>query len=1207
MSYKQPVSEPIAIVGSSCRFAGGVTSTSKLWTLLQSPRDLSREIPRQRFNIDGFYHPDGEYHGTTNSPKGYWLDQDHRVFDSSFFSITPKETEAIDPQQRMLLEVVYEALESSGYALHQWSTNKVAVFAGVMTADYDTLQQRDDLTSNQYLATGNARSIISNRISYFFNFQGPSVTIDTACSSSLVALHQAVLSLRSGESDMACVTGSNLMLTPEQFIVESSLHMLSSSGHCRMWDADADGYARGEGIAAMFIKPLSRALSDGDHIEAVIRETGVNSDGRTRGITMPNPEAQARLINDTYRKTGLDPKKPEDRCQYFEAHGTGTHAGDPREAAAIEDAFFGLVSRRDTDTAKANSSDEVSSSQKLIVGSVKTVIGHTEGAAGLAGVFKVVQSMRHGFIPPNLHIQSLNPSVEPFYANLYVPIHLLRWPSPPRGQPYRASVNSFGFGGTNSHAIIERYEPMIHDRTARFFSPSVLNTRPITSPKDDDFLPVCLPLVLSASSQKSLVTVVQSYREYVAQLDNDESYQGELGWNTFKRRTALQYRVTVSPGSSRSDLLQSLDSLLAKAQQSMSAKLGIRAHSVNGKQRILGIFTGQGAQWATMSRGLIQTSNVYRDTIRNLDRILSTCPHPPAWSLEQEILSEDDFSRLSKAAIAQPVCTALQIAQVDLLHNLGIDFHTVVGHSSGEIAAAYAARRLSARDAILISYYRGMHARFAGRSRGVPGGMLAVGLSMQEAIEFCANEEYRGAVCVAASNSPQSVTLSGDLDVIRNIRDDLIERDKFARLLQVDIAYHSPHMEIPAARYSEALKLCEFSPLERKDSAVWVSSVYGSSEPITDELRVTYWTDNMVKPVLFYEAVSTALENSDPFDFIIEVGPHPTLKGPVKQTMKEMVGDAPPPPYSGLLDRKKDDRHAFADFLGMMWTHLGPDSVRIDRFLAKSSQPELLDSRLEDLPSYPWDHSQIHYRESRISRQYHFRKHAPHELLGVRTRDDSDTELRWRNILKLDKVPWLRHHRFQGQALLPAAAYCVMAVDAARLYLDGRPASVIELQDLEFVSGIVLDDDSHGVEIMFSMFIMSPTRRESRAQNTIEACFTISSCPVDGSSYLRRNFTGKMRIIVAPLSVNALPTRPIRVAETMRVSTQGFYEMTREIGLEYSGPFKGLHSIERRFQFSTASLKKRHVEDTTKMSISPATLDTCFQSAFATFSSPGDK
>lgn len=1223
MSYKQPTAEPIAIVGSSCRFTGSVSSPSELWSLLQDPTDLSRKVPPERFNIEGFYHPDGEYHGTTNSPKAYWLDQDHRVFDAAFFNITPKEAEAVDPQQRMLLEVVYEALESAGYTLQQYAGENVAVFAGIMTADYDTLSQRDDITASQYYATGNARSIISNRISYFFNFNGPSMTIDTACSSSLVALHQAVLSLRSGESVMACVTGANLMITPEQFIVESSLHMLSPTGHCRMWDADADGYARGEGVAALLLKPLSRALADGDRIEGIIRETGVNSDGRTKGITMPNPEAQARLIRDTYRKTGLDSRNQEDRCQYFEAHGTGTHAGDPREAAAIEDAFFGQYASQSaaiesqtkstvegsTERQDDTDSSEVAAESEppLLVGSVKTVIGHTEGAAGLAGVLKVVQAMRHGAVPPNLHLKRLNPSVEPFYSNLRIATEVLPWPALRGGQPRRASVNSFGFGGTNSHAIVEQYDPDIHNAVARAFSPTLSQPPRIqTIRSEPDGPPIALPLLLSANSQKSLVAVAQSYRDLLAR--DDPLPHDKLAWHAYAHRTALPFKVAVS-GSSAAELAQNLDSLLAKSTSAVP--LGIRSRSRTADEarpRILGIFTGQGAQWATMSRGLLLLSGgggVYRDAIRSLDATLQSCPHPPPWTLESLILAaaasdDDEAVGVDAAAVAQPLCTAVQIGLVDLLRSVGVGFHAVVGHSSGEIGAAYAAGRISARDAMLVSYYRGMYAHLAGGLDGRKGGMLAVGMSKAEAAEMCAGEEYGGRICVAASNAPSSVTLSGDLDVLHKVRDELVEQKKFARMLMVDTAYHSPHMDDPAAKYVETLETSKVSPMEKGNGTIWVSSVYGAGEPGNKELEASYWKDNMVRPVLFHEAVTTALTECGPFDFAIEVGPHPALKGPATQTMKA-TSDGRIVPYSGLLDRKKEDGHSFSDFLGMMWTHLGPGSILLQNYIQGLSGS----GPLEGLPSYPWDHSQVHYKESRISRQYHFRTHAPHELLGIRTRDDNQYELRWRNILRLDKVPWIAHHRFQGQALLPASAYCVMALDAARVVLAGRPASVIELEDMEFMSGIVIEPESEGVEVLFSLSIVQAPHQRS-PQQSIEGLFTITSAYADGNSPMKQNFAGRLRIVLGEPAPQALPSRAPDPVETLTVSTDGFYHMMSEIGLDYSGPFRAIETIDRRFNFSSAVLKKRHVQDTTQLSISPATLDSCFQSAFATLSSPGD-
>jgi acyl transferase domain-containing protein len=321
MSYSPPLNEPIAIIGSSCRFPGNASSPSKLWELLLSPRDVSRRPPPERFNLDGFYHPDTEHHGTTNVTGSYFLEEDPRLFDATFFNITPKEAEAIDPQQRILLESVYEAMESAGCTIQGLQGSSTSVYVGLMIRDYMDVQVRDPDYFSKYMVTGTSSALNANRISYFFDWNGPSLTVDTACSSSLVALHQAVLGLRAGESRIACVSGSNLLLGPELFISASNLHMLSARS--RMWDTSAEGYARGDGFATLLLKRLSDAIRDGDNIEAIIRETGVNQDGRTKGITMPSPEAQAILIRETYQKSGLDPSKDTDRCQYFEAHGTG--------------------------------------------------------------------------------------------------------------------------------------------------------------------------------------------------------------------------------------------------------------------------------------------------------------------------------------------------------------------------------------------------------------------------------------------------------------------------------------------------------------------------------------------------------------------------------------------------------------------------------------------------------------------------------------------------------------------------------------------------------------------------------------------------------------------------------------------------------------------------------------------------------------------
>nr|APX43994.1 polyketide synthase [Pestalotiopsis microspora] len=1188
--YKRPSSEPIAIIGSSCRFAGNATSPSRLWQVLASPPDLSKEVPAARFNARAFYHEDGEHLGTTNSIKAYWLEQDHRVFDAGFFNITPKEAEAIDPQQRILLEVVYEAMESSGITLHQYSGENVGVFAGVMTADYDTLSQRDELSASQYYATGNARSIISNRISYFFNFRGPSMTIDTACSSSLVALHQAVLSLRSGEVPMACVTGVNLMITPEQFLVESSLHMLSPTGKSRMWDHGADGYARGEGIAAILIKPLSRALHDGDEILGLIRQTGVNSDGRTPGITMPNPSAQESLIRSTYLTSGLDPQCPEDRCQYFEAHGTGTQAGDPREAQAIHDAFFG-------------SSTDTRSDTKMLVGSIKTVIGHTEGAAGLAGVLKVLQAMKHAQVPPNLHLDSLNPTVRPFYKYLEIPTSLVAWPKTPEGHPLRASVNSFGFGGTNSHAIIESYNPQIHGAadTASLVDP--LRPYALQDPNIDGqsitSTQFHLPLLLSASSKKSLLEVTRTWRNYLAGIK--DNMVPRLCLNLFRYRTALPYRLSIS-ANSKEQALELLDAALNREHGTL--EFGNRSKTLTHGPRILGIFTGQGAQWSSMSRTLLQTNARYRETIQELDRVLQQCPDPPSWTLEHQIIADEPQSRTHEAQISQPLCTAVQIGLVNVLQDLGVELRAVVGHSSGEIAAAYAAKMLSARDAMLISYYRGLYAHLARGTNGERGAMMAVGMSATEAVQFCRDPLFEGKICVAASNAPLSVTLSGDVHMIQNAKNILTEQSRFARVLQVDTAYHSSHMMRPAQAYINALAKCNISPLPGSPGVSWISSVYGYGEGTDKDLASIYWRDNMVESVQFCSAVTTAISDLGSFDCAVEVGPHPALKGPVTQTIKELLGT--PVPYYGLLERSKDDGLAFCEFLGSMWCQFGPRSADIAQYVHQLTAPSLVDDRLRDLPSYRWDHTQTHYRESRISRQYHFKHSAPHELLGVRTRDDNAFELRWRNILRPGKLPWLQGHCFQGQALVPASAYCVMALDAAIQLLDGRCASVIELRDVDIVSGISMESDSLGTELLFSLKV-SDQHKERGDKNIITASFTLASCSEDGNASMKKNASGNIIIILEDMAADALPFRQESLSETLPASTDAFYKMMDDTGLVYSGPFRAIQSIKRRCDFASTTLLRRHPEDTTELALSPATLDSCLQSAFLTYSSPGDK
>ena len=1175
--------EPIAIVGSACRFPGGASSTSKLWELLRNPKDVLGEFPRSRLNLSSFYNANGEHHGSTDvKNRSYLLSEDHRLFDASFFNINPLEADGMDPQQRILLETVYEALESAGYTLEKVQGSLTSVFVGLMTADYYDIQLRDLETLPRYNATGTARSILSNRISYFFNLKGPSMTIDTACSSSLVALHEAVQSLRNGDSETAIVAGANLLLDPGMYVAESTLHMLSPSSRSRMWDKSADGYARGEGFAAVLLKPLSRALEDGDDIECVVKETAVNSDGRTKGITTPSAKAQAALINQTYRNAGLNPLT--DRPQFFECHGTGTLAGDPVEAQAIKEAFF---------PDSANLSAEPRQNGRLFVGSIKTVIGHLEGCAGLAGLLRALLAMKHRTIPPNMHFNELNPAVAPFYGNLKIPTEAVPWPEV-AASPLRASVNSFGFGGTNAHAILESYCP---EPDAR-----VSSTKQNQHGLEEKFIG---PLVLSANSQSSLLASIQELSTYI-RLDPSLDLT-DLTWVLQARRTQFPIKTFFS-GATRGDLLRYMDKAIEDNKSSGEA-VGTRPQlkAPNEVPGILGIFTGQGAQWATMGRGLISSCRLFRETIERCENCLASLPDPPGWSLMQELVADKESSRLSEAAISQPLCTALQIAMVDLCTAAGIKFDAVVGHSSGEIGATYAAGIISLTDAVRIAYYRGLHAKLAHGSGGKSGAMMAVGMSMENARSFCSSKPFSGRISVAASNSPSSVTLSGDSDAIKEAKE-VFDQDKtFARLLTVDTAYHSHHMRACAQPYRDSLKHCSIQVNPPKDDCVWVSSVRGDTELLEGDLQpltCQYWVDNMVNSVLFSQAVECSLWNGGPFDMVIELGPHPALKGPATQTLKTALGLSLP--YAGFMRRGDNEVEAFSGGIGYLWSYLGPSFVDFDGYHKayqgfSSVEPKML----KDLPSYAWDHERIFWKESRISRKFRLRDNHAHELLGRRVADDSDHEMRWRNILRLSELPWLRGHQFQGQALFPFAGYISMALEAAKVIVDGRSVKLIELQDMAVPRAMVIDEERADIETE-TVFTARHTGTElnSHENRILQAEFTCYFCSDETAGTLEKSCSGRLLIKLGHSSVEGLPPRTAGRSNLAVVNMERFYPSLVRLGLDYQGLFKPKASTKRTESYAAGSASWLEIDLGQDYVLHPAFLDAGFHSIFAAFASP---
>ncbi|KAL7916739.1 putative PKS-NRPS protein [Trichoderma velutinum] len=1130
--------EPVAIVGLGCRFPGSSNTPSKLWDLICEKKDILKRIPVDRFNAESYFHEDGERQGLMNVKHAYTLDEDIREFDASFFKTNAREAEAMDPQQRILLETVYEALESGGFSIGDMQGSDTCVYVGSMTGDYHEMLMRDPQDMPKYMATGTARSILSNRISYFFDWHGPSMTIDTACSSSLVAVHEAVHALRMGTSKVACAAGANLILGPEMMISESKLHMLSPTGRSRMWDASADGYARGEGFGAVILKTLSQAIADKDNIHCIIRETGVNSDGRTNGITLPSSESQTALIQQTYARAGLDWNK--DKCQYFEAHGTGTPAGDPIEARAIHDAFF---------PSKTADSGEV-----MYVGSVKTVVGHLEGCAGIAGLIKASEAVRRGVIPPNMLFEKLNPGITPYYKNLKVPQQPIPWPETKDGAPRRASVNSFGFGGTNAHAIIESYEAG--------------STKPVVQ-TPESIIPN--PLLLSATSTSTLKRMLSNTRDFLAS-DRSTPLQDVL-FTLGERRSQHAVRASFS-GHSRERLIEKLQ--IALDDDSWT---GTNVDAKVNQPRFLGVFTGQGAQWPTMGREILNSSPVAAETLQKLQDSLQSLPDPPSWTLKDQILADKKTSRLAEAAIAQPLCTAVQVMLVDLLSLAGVKFNVVLGHSSGEIGAAYAAGMISAEEAIRIAYYRGVHASLARGSTGKPGAMMAVGLSYDEASDFV-EQNFSGRIDVAASNAPASVTLSGDKDAIGT----------FARLLLVDTAYHSSHMMPCSEPYLKSLAACKIEPKQPREGCTWFSSVYA----LTGE----YWKDNMVNPVLFSMAVELAANGELPCDVAVEVGPHPALKGPFTQTYKQTGAAALP--YQGVLGRGKHDVECLSETLGFLWTHLGSSSINFCNF-TKAFDSDYSPQLETNLPAYPWDHSQSFWKESRKSRNFRSKPDVRHPLLGDRSTEDIDQSMVWRNTLRIEELPWLDGHRVEGQVIYPAAGYLVMALESCNALALGREVELIELYDVEIGNAIPLSEETPGVETLFTL---KPAKIDPKADTTTAewACYSPAG---DLNAPWRCNASGSVRVVFGAVDDDALPRRAAPVVSLSNVEIDRFYTSLTEIGLNYTGPFRALEAIHRKSGMSSSTTTQTPVGELPTI-IHPAILDAAFQSIFAAFCWPGD-
>ncbi|KAJ5446897.1 hypothetical protein N7445_001718 [Penicillium cf. griseofulvum] len=970
--------EPMAIIGFACRLPGGNNSPQKLWDFLEAGSVASRDVPESRFSF-------GTHFDGSNKPKtmrqagGMFLgDIDLADFDAGFFEVGGTEAVAMDPNQRQMLEVVFEGLENAGIPLEKLDNAPVGCFVGSYSSDYSDMQARDPEDRPAGNALGIGRTIMANRLSYFLNIKGPSVTLDTACSGSLQGLDLAARYLNSRDIDAAIVATSNLYMSPEHVIDAGAVGSAHSpTALCHTFDVAADGYVKAEAVSTVIVKRLSDAIRDRDPIRAVVLGTASNSNGRTAGIASPNAESQAVAIRAAYAHAGIT---DFNATTYLECHGTGTQAGDPTEVRGAGSVF---AATRDAE-------------KPLIIGSIKSNVGHSEPAAGISGLMKAIMSMEKGWIPGNPTFITPSPkSNKVLVSRTGIP-----WPA---NAPLRASINSFGFGGSNAHAIIEAPK-----NTELHHASSYKTDEDEFSLDEDDAVRPSI-LVLSANDAVSLRAGITSLGNH---LINPRVKVGlpDLSYTLSERRSKLWHRGFLT--TRNTDLADKEAEWVVAKKAAQTPRIGF-------------VFTGQGAQWPQMGKDLLQFFPWTRSILEELDQVLQALPKPPSWSLLAELTEKRSPEHLRQPEFSQPLVTALQICLVAVLGSWGITPSATVGHSSGEIVAAYSAGLLDRAGAITAAFYRGRAALNRKDEIEKDVGMLAVGLGPEAAQEFLGN--YVGTAWIACFNSPSSVTISGKKATLQELAEEIKGAGHFARLLQVDLAYHSELMGVIGQEYEQLLSSYnethpESTSTPAKSDVTMFSSVTQSAK--TTPADALYWKTNMVSAVQFDGALKALLEDDNAPNFLIEIGPSGALAGPVSQILKARpTKGGVDVSYSAAWARGTDAGKQIFDVAGQLWASGAPiDLAVVNEYTGN-------ECTLIDLPNYTWNHSVKYWHENAASKDWRFRKFPVHDLLGSKLLGSSWQTPIWRAHLNVANVPWVLDHEVGGDAIMPAAGYVTMAVE----------------------------------------------------------------------------------------------------------------------------------------------------------------------------------
>ncbi|QKX63237.1 uncharacterized protein TRUGW13939_10406 [Talaromyces rugulosus] len=1065
--------EPIAICGIGLRLPGAIRTGDDFWDVLYHGKDLRGPIPADRFNISAFDDLLGKK-GAINTRHGYFLDEDLGLIDASFFNMSKAELEKTDPQQRKLLEVARECLENAGEV--NWRGKSVGVYVGTFGDDWLQSTTKESQVTGSYNFSGDL--MLANRVSYEFDFQGPSLVVKTGCSASLVALHEACRALQRQDCTAALVCGTSLLMGPHIFTVMTNEGVLSPEGSSKTFDAKADGFARADGINAVFLKRLPDALRDGNPIRAIVRNSGNNSDGKSQGLLSPRSSTQEALIRHVYSQAKLDPSE----TGFIECHGTGTATGDPIETSAVGNVF---------------------GEKGIYIGSVKPNTGHSEGASGLTSLIKAVLALEHKIIPPNIKFSVPNPKIAFEKNKLVVPVKPTPWPS---NRTERISINSFGIGGSNAHVIVDSIEQFLTD------NPTLTHRWSLTFDKPTWTLPRLL--LFSANNAESTKGFARQSIKYATQ--RPESLV-DLAYSLSSRREKLPHR---------SYALVSANGVIAESAPVVK--------TTSRQRPQIWVFSGQGAQWAQMGRELLANHPIFSRTIHDLDFALQSLKLRPKWTLRDELSKPKDTSQVYRAELSQPLTTAVQLGLVNVLKQLGVTADAVIGHSSGEIAAAYAADILSLSDAIIVSYLRGFVTNFQTNK----GGMAAVGLSANAVKEYL----LEGTV-IAAENSDKATTISGDetaLDqVIENIK--AKHPDTLARRLRVDMAYHSPRMAIVGDSYLEMMRNTLGASRTWSQPSTSKTAMFSTvtSQRIALTIDLKYWVTNLVSPVRFSPGFSTMLTALAGQPVIIEVGPHSQLAGPIREIC---TAEGVQSSYIPTMIREADCVESLASAAGQLFQQ----GVEFDTSADSTIFPP--GKVLTNLPLYQWDHSAKYWYENRVSHDWRFRKYGHHALLGEIIPESSTIEPSWRCILDLEDEPWLRDHMIATDIVFPFAGYVSMAGEAIR-QISGTDIAGYKVKHVVVHTALVLNE-SKPAEVITTL----RKRKLTDASDSKYYEFTISSH--SGSTWTK-HCEGNVVALTEKKSVaDNVKTFP------RKVMVSRWYDIVSRVGLRYGPNFQGIKFLE---------------------------------------------